>query len=185
MRSKTEYTQITENGKPTIKKLGMAPIQRDGMEYEFTTVFDLSIEHIAVTSKDRTGIFDGKYFKPDATIGHKLLSWLTCDNSSSTNVKITPALQFDPEPVPDIFSENTTELSNRYSIVSSETKKKGNGQVFAKLVLLRGDSHILAWSASTEILDIPAGTVITAKLIERNGTHVIESYTIVKVGEAA
>ena len=187
MRSKTEYTQITENGKPTIKKLGMAPIQRDGVEYEFTTVFDLSIDHIAVTSKDRTGIFDGKYFKPDAATGQKLLSWLNCDNVSNNVMKEErlSTSQFDPEPVPDIFSENITDISNRYSIVSSEAKTKGNGQVFAKLVLLRGDTHILAWSASPEILDLSAGTVIIANIIERNGTHVIESYSIVKVGEAA
>lgn len=187
MRSKTEYTQITENGKPTIKKLGMAPIQRDGMEYEFTTVFDLSIEHIAVTSKDRTGIFDGKYFKPDATTGHKLLSWLNCDNmrNDTAKVQILLTTQFDSEPVPDIFSENTTDLLNRYRIISSEAKTKGNGQVFAKLVLLRGDTHILAWSASPEILDISAGTVIIANITEKNDTHIIESYSIVKAGEAA
>ena len=186
LRSKVDYAQVTENGKTAIKKLGMAPIQREGLEYEFTTVFDLSIEHTATASKDRTGIFDGQYFKPDITTGHKLLAWLNCDNGSSTEtVKIKPALQPEQEAIPDVFLENTTDLSNVYRIVSSEAKTKGNGKVFAKIVLLRGDTHILAWSASPEILDIPTGTVITATITELKGTHVIESYTIVKAGEAA
>ncbi len=36
----------------------MAPIQRDDLVYEFTTVFDIGPDHVAVTSKDRTGLFD-------------------------------------------------------------------------------------------------------------------------------
>jgi len=189
MRSKTEYAQVTENGKTAIKKLGMAPIQRDGMEYEFTAVFDLNLEHVVSISKDRTGIFDGQYFKPDVITGRKLLTWLNCDNNigSKVNTEITPTpqLQQESEAIPDIFSENTTELPNIYRIVSAEAKTKGNGKVFAKIILLRGDTHILAWSASAEILDIPAGTRITATITELKGTHVIESYAIVKEGEAA
>ena len=186
MRSKTEYAQVTENGKTGIKKLGMAPIQRDGMEYEFTAVFDLSLEHVVSISKDRTGLFDGHYFKPDVMTGRKLLTWLNYDNGGSTaTVTVTPFSQPKQEEIPDVFAENTTELSNVYRIVSSEAKTKGNGQVFAKVVLLRGDKNILAWSSSPEILDIPAGTLITATITELKGTHVIESYVIVKAGEAA
>ncbi len=185
MRSKTEYAQVTENGKTTIKKLGVAPIQRDGMEYEFTAVFDLSLDHIVSVSKDRTGIFDGQYFKPDVMTGRKLLAWLNCDNKSSQSSIEPPKPQIEPEPIPDIFLENTTDLSNAYSIVSSEAKTKGNGQVFAKVVLLRGDMPIVAWTASPEILDIPVGTLVTADITEKKGTYIIESYAIVKVGVAA
>ena len=57
MRSKTEYAQIqNERGKTEIKKLGLAPVQRDGMDYEFTTVFDISMTHDVTVSKDRTSI---------------------------------------------------------------------------------------------------------------------------------
>ena len=77
MRSKTEYVQEkNEQGKTEIKKVGMAPIQRDGMEYEFTVMLDLSLNHTASASKDRTGLFDGTYFKPSVDTGKKLLDWL-------------------------------------------------------------------------------------------------------------
>lgn len=89
MRSKTEYMQIEVNGKKQIQKVGMAPIQRDGIEYEFTTVFDLSQNHTATVSKDRTNMFDGQYFTPSAECGKALLHWLTVGES--------PALT-DPQP---------------------------------------------------------------------------------------
>lgn len=77
MRTKTAYEVTNENGKTKVAKVGLAPIQRDGMEYEFTAVFDMSLEgHIATASKDRTQLFDGKHFKPSAETGRELLDWL-------------------------------------------------------------------------------------------------------------
>lgn len=64
MRSKMEYVlQENEKGKHVPQKIGMAPIMRDGVEYEFTTVFDLDIAHQAQASKDRTQMFGDKIFQ--------------------------------------------------------------------------------------------------------------------------
>lgn len=76
MRSKQEYTQTEENGKKKIQKLGSAPIQRDGTEYEFTTVFDLAMNHDVEVSKDRTSVFDGLIFRPGRDTGRKIVQWL-------------------------------------------------------------------------------------------------------------
>lgn len=78
MRAKTAYEiEKDEKGKATPVKKGMAPIQRDGLEYEFTVVLDLDNEkHIAQSGKDRTGLFDGKYFVPDESTGTLLMQWL-------------------------------------------------------------------------------------------------------------
>ena len=77
MRSKTEYVQIeNDKGKKEIRKVGLEPVQRDGMDYEFTTVFDLSITHDVSVSKDRTGIFDGQIFRLSEETGRKLKEWL-------------------------------------------------------------------------------------------------------------
>ena len=77
MRAKTEYAQEKdENGKTIIKKVGMAPVQREGMDYEFTLVFDLDINHNASASKDRTGLFDGRFFSPTLHTGEDLKAWL-------------------------------------------------------------------------------------------------------------
>lgn len=77
MRSKTDYIQAeNERGRTEIKKVGLAPVQRDGMEYEFGLVFDLSMNHMATVSKDRTGLFDGKVFMLTTETGEALKDWL-------------------------------------------------------------------------------------------------------------
>lgn len=77
IRSKTEYAQVqNERGKTEIKKMGLGLVQRDGIDYEFTTVFDLSMEHTVTVSKDRTSLFDGQVFTLTEDTGRALREWL-------------------------------------------------------------------------------------------------------------
>lgn len=88
MRSKTETAQVDKgNGKKRVDKLGMKSEQRDGVEYEFTTVLDLNHEtHTAVASKDRTGLFSNADFTViDETTGIRLMEWL---NDGRTKAEI-------------------------------------------------------------------------------------------------
>lgn len=57
-RKKQEYVVGQDDrGKSTVTKLGLKDVQRDGLEYELTTVFNLDMNHLATATKDRTGIF--------------------------------------------------------------------------------------------------------------------------------
>ena len=77
MRSRTDYVQVVnDKGRTEIRKVGLAPVQRDGMDYEFSLVFDLNNEHTVTVSKDRTSLFDGQSFSLSPEIGSKLLEWL-------------------------------------------------------------------------------------------------------------
>lgn len=77
MRSKTEYVlEEDEKGRKVPKKVGMAPVQREGMEYEFTVMLDIDQKHNATQSKDRTGLFEGKIFQIKQDTGKLLLEWL-------------------------------------------------------------------------------------------------------------
>jgi len=76
MRSKMDHVQEKDDrGKTTIKKVGMAPIMRDGIEYDFTTVFDVAIDHCAASSKDRTGLFPN-IAQITEDHGKRLLEWV-------------------------------------------------------------------------------------------------------------
>jgi len=80
MRSKTawEVQKDEKTGKTRPVKIGLAPVQRDGLEYEFTCVLELSVDgHIATATKDRTRLFDGRYITPDIETGEVLKQWLT------------------------------------------------------------------------------------------------------------
>lgn len=77
-RSKTETAQVEVNGRKQVQKLGMKTEQRDGIEYEFTTVLDLVHDgHFAMPSKDRTGIFSSADpIKLSPEVGENILRWL-------------------------------------------------------------------------------------------------------------
>ncbi|MDX8338778.1 AAA family ATPase [Draconibacterium sp. IB214405] len=84
IRSKQDYTLTEKNGKMVPEKVGLKGVTREGMDYEFTVVFDLDISHHAKASKDRTGLFMDK---PEGIIsagyGIRILKW--CNTGTSLN----------------------------------------------------------------------------------------------------
>ena len=87
MRSKTETVQTeNEKGRKTVQKLGMKAEQRDGMDYEFTVVFDINQDHIANASKDRTAMFSDPV-KIDENVGKKISAWLSSAKTMETSNK--------------------------------------------------------------------------------------------------
>ncbi len=93
MRTKNEYViEKGSNGKNVVKKVGMAPIMREGVEYEFSSVLDIDDRHIASCSKDRTGLFDGQFFMIEPKHGAMMYQWLK-DSAGADPVAITPKVQ--------------------------------------------------------------------------------------------
>jgi len=77
MRSKTETIDSDVNGKKVPIKIGLAPIQREGMDYEFTVVLDIDkATHVYSSSKDRTRLFENKPAKITEKTGKDLIDWL-------------------------------------------------------------------------------------------------------------
>lgn len=84
MRTKQDYVLSEKNGKMVPEKVGLKSQQRDGVDYEFTLVFDLDIKHNAVASKDRTSLFMGKpEFVISENTGRKILDW--CNNGMNVD----------------------------------------------------------------------------------------------------
>ncbi|MEM7118170.1 MAG: ATP-binding protein [Chloroflexota bacterium] len=81
MRSKQEYVleQIERNGRSvtTPRKVGMAPIQRDGLEYEFDVYLDMDIDNNAIVAKTRCPALNGQVIaKPSQQLAKTLSEWL-------------------------------------------------------------------------------------------------------------
>lgn len=93
VRSKQEYSieKDEKSGRSNVKKLGMAPVQRDGMEYEFTVFMDIEQNHAAHASKDRTDLFKDEVFVIDEQTGSRLTEWL----HAATAPKTPPVLNRD------------------------------------------------------------------------------------------
>ncbi len=88
MRAKTEYVQERDErtGRQVVRKIGLAPVMRDGIEYEFTVFMELDSQHLAHVGKDRTRLFDGMILRPDEQMGRELLAWL--DSGAQEPVRI-------------------------------------------------------------------------------------------------
>lgn len=78
MRSKTEYVlETNERGKTTPRKVGTAPVQRDGMEYEFDVALDMTPDNDAIVQKTRCPALTGRVFnKPGEDVADILKEWL-------------------------------------------------------------------------------------------------------------
>ncbi len=79
MRSKTEYVlEKDDRGKSVPRKIGIQPVQRDGLEYEFDVVCDLDLENNdLIIGKTRCDLLHGKIFRrAGKDIAAILTSWL-------------------------------------------------------------------------------------------------------------
>jgi hypothetical protein len=81
LRSKVVYEAYDKGaGKSGVRKVGTAPITREGMDYEFSLVWELQLDHLALSSKDRTGLFppgtDQAYNLRDPDVAGRIVAWL-------------------------------------------------------------------------------------------------------------
>jgi hypothetical protein len=117
-----EYVLETDvRGKQVPRKIGLQPVMRDQIEYEFGVVFDIGSDHCATCSKDRTNLFIDQHFQITEATGTQLLDWL---NSAP-----------EPKPEPTIQEQLATEMSDIDSEVLSafliEKKMSADGSILA------------------------------------------------------
>lgn len=77
MRSKQEWVVEEVDGRNKPRRIGMAPVQRDGVEYEFTVVADMDLDHKLVVNKTRCAVIaDAVAVKPGPAWWEKYINWL-------------------------------------------------------------------------------------------------------------
>jgi hypothetical protein len=90
MRSKMAYVlEENEKGKQAPRRVGMQAVMRDDVEYEFTTVFDLAANHVAMTTKDRTGMFVDQSFQVTEDTGRQITQWLSGNSEDPSRELMT------------------------------------------------------------------------------------------------
>lgn len=99
MRAKADYVIDEAGGKKTPRKVGLAAIQRDGMEYELSVVFMLSADTIAVTDKDRTNLFRGHNAQLTEEHGQSIARWLDSGAEPLPAPAPSPAATVPPQRV--------------------------------------------------------------------------------------
>lgn len=106
LRTKTEYVVETKDGRTAPRKIGLAPIQRDGLEYEFDVFADLDQDNTLIVRKTRCPALAGGVFaKAGKEVATILNTWL-----QGTPPPTAPAPAFvpgtPPTPPPTVISSD-------------------------------------------------------------------------------
>ena len=134
MRSKQDYVQEKdESGNTRVRKIGLNPVQRDGMEYEFTAFLEIDAEHNAFGSKDRTGIVDQKYFKITPDVGMEFMRWLESGVDVSTPPKVIAESKPETkEPTPEDRLANGIKMIDE--LIAQLKLKKVAGELISNAI---------------------------------------------------
>lgn len=130
VRKKEDYSmEQDDKGKTKIVKQGLKEISREGMSYEFTTVFDVDATHLTTASKDRTNIFvDLSPFKITADTGKKILEWCnsgTAQETEDISVAIAEVLETDSlEKLTEVYKKYVHLAKQPDFITALKTKKE-------------------------------------------------------------
>lgn len=126
-RTKTEWA--LDEKKP--RKIGTAPKQRDGLDYEFTTVFSVQADsHTASVTKDRTAQFDGYLQMLDVETGKRIVDWLEAAPEAPPKVEAKPK----PQPPKDDPAAGHRAAAKA---LLDEMAGKGVGAHSARVALIR------------------------------------------------
>lgn len=79
VRMKMDYILVeNDKGKQSPQKVGLGMVQREGIEYEFDIVAEMTVDHMLTVTKTRCFALDGfTAHKPDGKLGQLIKDWLT------------------------------------------------------------------------------------------------------------
>ena len=118
MRVKMAYALETEGGKTEVKKLGLQPVQRDGMEYEFDVVADLDLDHKLSISKTRCAAIDGKLFPNGTGLAEPLVAWLV--QATADPVPIERAVGWWQDPLRAAMTQENIQVADLWRVLGIE-----------------------------------------------------------------
>lgn len=182
MRSKTEYVLETDDrGRQTPKKMGMAPVQRAGMEYEFDVYCSIDAEHIMRVSKSRCPeVADALTVKPGAAFMQPIITWLN-DGSEAGPEKfavndsdLKKLARVEAADVPPPPKKTTAELMAEAAARVEAPKAEANGS----LEITQGQRELIG--KLFDDLGITAEQQL--EICKKRGVQTLRSFTYEQAG---
>ncbi len=149
MRVKTEYVvEKNDKGKNSPRKVGLQPVQRDGLEYEFDCVADMDTDHNLIVGKTRIDLLDGKVFnKPKGQIVALINQWMG-GSAPATAAPPRPAPAPAPAPAAAPAAKPITALESDPAVIDAFEQA---GTAPAKRAALLKSARDGKWTADTLI----------------------------------
>ena len=92
LRSKVEHVIEQVNGRTQVRKVGLQPVQRDGLEYEFTVVGDVTQDHELIITKTRAAWLKDQIIREAGEeLGKQLAAWLSDGTPAPVAAAIAPS----------------------------------------------------------------------------------------------
>ena len=133
MRAKTEYVMEKDEttGKVKPRKIGIAPVQRDGMEYEFDVVATMNMDNQLIVDKTRCSVLNGAVIaKPGAYLAKVLNDWLSDGvepQPKPAPAAPAPAPAPTEAPAPETEKKEPDQPANQFTIKGvMESAKESN-----------------------------------------------------------
>ena len=145
LRSKMGYELVKDErtGKMIPQKIGVKPIQREGMEYEFDVFADLDTEHLLRVSKTRCSALDGvTASKPGPDFVAPLIAWLDkgteaaktevasqADSGGLTldgKTEVDDFKQSEDDPCGDVVAGQIRDLAQRAGLAAARLREMVN-----------------------------------------------------------
>ena len=153
MRTKMDYVQEkNQRGETEIRKIGLKPIQRDDMEYEFDIVCDMDLDHNLIVTKTRChSLTDKRFHKPSADLAQHLIDWVGAGLSPEEREAKRKAVK---------------EAAHREQLIKqTETREKKLYEV-----------HVAIINARKKYLDTDDLDAATTEKLEAYNEHMVEKW---------
>jgi hypothetical protein len=124
MRARTEYIlEENERGKKVPRKIGIQPVQRDGLEYEFDVTADLTLDNEMIIGKTRCPLLAGKVFRQAGKdVAMILRSWLQDGAPMPEETPDLPVSRPSDRPSEPPMSAKEIEELYKTSIAAAKTR---------------------------------------------------------------
>jgi len=140
MRAKTEWSSAKDNENKASHRDTLAPVQREGFEYEFDMLMEINANHFGAIIKDRSGKFQDEIIeKPGFALGVKLAEWLKDGEAPKVN---KPERQTVIDKIAEIMKATTPDGTDFFTI----EEKNGVKESIVKTKETEGLKEILAKS---------------------------------------
>ena len=153
LRSKVEYVVENVGGRNQVRKVGLQPVQRDGLEYEFTVVGDVTQDHDLVVTKTRAAFLkDAVIREAGEDLGKQLAGWLSSGEApAKTKPEIRAAAAAS---VPALMTKASKAIAAADSTQAIATCRKRIDEYLAD-----GTFTTAQWEALTDQIDARSASI--------------------------